>query len=124
MIMEKKNIRPLTPRLLHDLQLTRQWILHFLGDEDSIKMLKKCREAIPSKEKGGKVIIIDMVMGIPKADDESIETQLFFDMLMMVNVAGKERNKKEWAELLHKAGYSDYKIHPILGLRSVIEVYP
>ena len=57
-------------------------------------------------------------------DDESYETQLFFDMLMMALVTGRERNEKEWAKLFQDAGFSDYKITPILGLRSLIEVYP
>ncbi|XP_052177173.1 trans-resveratrol di-O-methyltransferase-like [Diospyros lotus] len=101
-----------------------KWILHSLSDEDSIKLLKKCKEAIPSKDKGGKVIIIDMVLGIENGDHESIETQLFLDMQMMINVGGKERNKKDWEELLCKAGFSDYNIFPVLGLRSLIEAYP
>ena len=77
-----------------------------------------------SKGKEGKVIIIDMVREDEKRDDESVETQLFFDMLMMVLVTGKERNEKEWAELIFSAGFSDYKITPVLGLRSLIEIYP
>lgn len=43
---------------------------------------------------------------------------------MMVLLAGKERNKKEWVKLISTAGFSDYKITPILGLRSVIEIHP
>ena len=35
-----------------------------------------------------------MMMENQKEDEESIETQLFFDMLMMATVTGKERNKK------------------------------
>lgn len=105
-------------------EIYMQWILHDWSDEESVKILKKCKEAIPSKEKGGKVIIIDMNVDNQKGDDESIETQLFFDMLMMILVTGKERNKNEWAQLFSDAGFSDYKITPILGLRSLIEVYP
>ncbi|CAK9164795.1 unnamed protein product [Ilex paraguariensis] len=101
-----------------------KWILHDWSDEESLRILKKCREAIPSKDKGGKVIIIDMIVQNQKGDDESIETQLFFDMLMMIVLTGRERNEKEWAKLFFDAGFSDYKITPILGLRSVIEVYP
>lgn len=86
--------------------------------------MKKCKEAIPSKEKGGKVIIIDIVVDSQKGDNKSFETQLFSDILMMVHVSGKERNREEWAKLFFDAGFSDYKINPILGLRSVIEVYP
>ncbi|KAJ7948380.1 O-methyltransferase [Quillaja saponaria] len=98
-----------------------KWILHDWSDEECLKILKKCREAITDK---GKVIIIDMMMENKKGDEESVETQLFFDLLMMVLVTGKERNEKEWAKLIFSAGFSDYKITPILGLRSLIEVYP
>ncbi|KAH7844778.1 hypothetical protein Vadar_031570 [Vaccinium darrowii] len=100
-----------------------KWILHDWSDEESVKILKRCKEAIPSK--GGKVIIIDMkVENNEKGDDKSIETQLFFDMLMMILLTGRERTEKEWAKLFVDAGFNDYKITPILGLRSVIEVYP
>lgn len=101
-----------------------QWILHDWSDEESVKILKKCKEAIPSKEKGGKVIIIDMMVDNKIADDESIETQIFFDMLMMVLVTGRERTEKGWSKIFFEAGFSDYKVTPILGLRSLIEVYP
>ena len=59
-----------------------------------------------------------------KADYKTTETQLFMDMLMMVLVKGEERNDKEWAKLLYEAGFSDYKITDVLGVRSLIEVYP
>ncbi|KAF7833946.1 putative O-methyltransferase 3 [Senna tora] len=103
-----------------------KWILHDWNDEECVKILKKCKEGVTSKGKEGKVIIIDMMMENEKADidDESVETQLFFDMLMMVLVTGKERNEKEWAKLIFSAGFSDYKITPVLGLRSLIEVFP
>ncbi|KAL3374203.1 hypothetical protein AABB24_005923 [Solanum stoloniferum] len=100
-----------------------KWILHDWSNEDCIKILKKCKEAIPSKENGGKVILIEIVMDQNK-DDKSYETQLFYDMLMMVLLGGKERSEQEWAKLFVDAGFSDYNIIPILGLRSVIEVYP
>ncbi|KAG5551986.1 hypothetical protein RHGRI_010164 [Rhododendron griersonianum] len=100
-----------------------KWILHDWSDEESVKILKRCKEALPSK--GGKVIIIDMkVENEKEGDDDSIETKLFFDMLMMILVTGRERTEKEWAKLFADAGFSDYKITPILGLRSLIEVYP
>ncbi|KDP24057.1 hypothetical protein JCGZ_25714 [Jatropha curcas] len=100
-----------------------KWILHDWSDEECIKILKKCKEAIKGR-KGGKLIIVDMVMGTQKQNNDSIETQLFFDMMMMVLFNGKERNKEEWAKLFSDAGFSDYKITHKLGLRSVIEVYP
>ncbi|XP_052208562.1 trans-resveratrol di-O-methyltransferase-like [Diospyros lotus] len=107
-----------------------KWILHDWADEDCVKILRHCREAIPSREKGGKVIIIDVVVGHQKLeetdanDDKSTQTQLFMDMLVMVLYSSKERTEKEWANLFSVAGFSDYKINPILGLRSLIEIYP
>ncbi|CAN1152535.1 Probable O-methyltransferase 3 [Linum perenne] len=87
-------------------------------------LLKNSKEAIQGRE-GGKVIIIDMKVENQKANnDDKIEIQLFFDMLMMILVIGRERDEKEWAKLFVDAGFRDYKITPILGLRSIIEVYP
>ncbi|KAL5102270.1 hypothetical protein RYX36_006597 [Vicia faba] len=102
-----------------------KWILHDWNDEECVKILKKCKESLEKKGKEGKVIIIEMVLDNEKENiNESVETQLLFDMLMMVLVTGKERNKREWIKLISSAGFSDYKITPILGLRSIIEIYP
>ncbi|KAL7606450.1 trans-resveratrol di-O-methyltransferase [Lactuca sativa] len=101
-----------------------KWILHDWNDEECIKILKRCKEAIPNKEYGGKVIIVDMVLKNEEAGEKSLETQLFFDMLMMVNATGRERSEKDWSKLFYDACFSHYKITPILGLRSIIEVYP
>ncbi|KAD6454553.1 hypothetical protein E3N88_09259 [Mikania micrantha] len=38
-----------------------KWILHDWNDEECIKILTRCKEAIPSKNNGGKVIIMDIV---------------------------------------------------------------
>ncbi|XP_065875112.1 trans-resveratrol di-O-methyltransferase-like [Euphorbia lathyris] len=100
-----------------------KWILHDWSDQECSKILEQCKKAIKER-KGGKVIVIDMVRDNKKGDNEAIETQLFYDMLMMVLVTGKERNEKEWAKLFFDAGFSGYKIIPIMGLRSIIEVYP
>ncbi|RDX96758.1 putative O-methyltransferase 3, partial [Mucuna pruriens] len=101
-----------------------KWIFHDWNDEECVDILKKCKEAITRKGKNGKVIIIDMVLEDEKRDDESVQAQLFLDMLVMVLLKGKERNKKEWIKLFSSAGYNNYKITPVLGLRSLIEIYP
>ncbi|KAJ1412220.1 S-adenosyl-L-methionine-dependent methyltransferase [Sesbania bispinosa] len=101
-----------------------KWIMHEWNDEECLKILKKCKEAMKIKGKEGKVIIIDMVMDNGMEDDESVETQFFFDMMTMVMLNGKERNKKEWDKLISSAGFKDFKITPSLGLRYLIEIYP
>ncbi|AES98920.1 orcinol O-methyltransferase [Medicago truncatula] len=102
-----------------------KWILHDWNDEECVKILKNCKDAISKKGKEGKVVIFDKVFDSEKGNiNESVETQLFFDMFMMVVFAGKERNEKEWIKLISSAGFSDYKITPILGSTSMIEIYP
>ncbi|MFS8021222.1 putative O-methyltransferase domain, plant methyltransferase dimerization [Helianthus anomalus] len=54
-------------------------------------------------------------------DEECIR---IFDMCMMTYVTGRERTEKEWAKLFLDGGFNNYKITPILGARSLIEVYP
>ncbi|KAK7405017.1 hypothetical protein VNO78_06149 [Psophocarpus tetragonolobus] len=99
-----------------------KWVLHNWNDEECVTILKKCKEAINRGD--GKVIIIDLVMENKKEDDKLTQTQLFFDMQMLVFFTGKERNEKEWANLIHSAGFSNYKITPSVGLVSIIEVCP
>ncbi|XP_047945005.1 8-hydroxyquercetin 8-O-methyltransferase-like [Salvia hispanica] len=96
-------------------------ILHNWGEEDCVRILKKCKEAIGN---GGKVIIVDMVVDCEKQEHNTFQTQLFFDVLMMTVLTGKERTEKEWAHLFSSAGFQNYKITPVLGLRSVIQVFP
>lgn len=66
---------------------------------------------------------MDLVVG-SKGEAAPKETQLLWDMMMMVVVGSPERDEQEWRKIFVKAGFSDYKISPILGLRSVIELYP
>ncbi|KAK4406626.1 putative O-methyltransferase 3 [Sesamum angolense] len=97
-----------------------KWVLHDWSDEESVEILKKCKEAITRNGKRGKVIIIEMVVD----ESESVETQLLLDMLMMALATGRERKEKEWANLISDAGFSGYRIYPVLGLRSIIESRP
>ncbi|XP_042485137.1 probable O-methyltransferase 3 [Macadamia integrifolia] len=101
-----------------------KWVLHDWSDEECLTILKNCKEAIPSREEGGKVIILDMVVEEKKDDPDSTEAQLLFDVLVMLDVGGKERTEQEWKKLFKDAGFSDYKIKSVLGVRSLIEVYP
>ncbi|CAL9101802.1 unnamed protein product [Musa acuminata var. zebrina] len=100
-----------------------QWVLHDWSDVECVRILQRCREAIPSKEEGGKVVIVEMVLNVDDSPPELAETQLLFDLYMMANTSGKQRSEAEWGKLFKSAGFSDYIIKPLLDLRSVIEVY-
>ncbi|XP_065871216.1 acetylserotonin O-methyltransferase-like [Euphorbia lathyris] len=99
------------------------WVLHDWNDEDCIKILKKCKEAIPKEN--GKVIIIDAVISEEKKDDEMEIARLLMDMVMMAHTnTGKERTSKEWEFVIKKAGFSSHSITFIAALHSVIQCFP
>jgi hypothetical protein len=39
-------------------------------------------------------------------------------------IDGIEREEHEWRKIFLEAGFTDYKITPTNGVRSIIEVYP
>ncbi|KAG0522903.1 hypothetical protein BDA96_07G078000 [Sorghum bicolor] len=100
-----------------------KWILHDWGDDECIKILKNCKQAIPSRDAGGKAVIVDIVVGSKPSDTKLLETQVLCDLNMM-KVGGAERDEQEWKKLFLEAGFKDYNIMPVLGLWSIIEVYP
>ncbi|XP_019055564.1 PREDICTED: (RS)-norcoclaurine 6-O-methyltransferase-like isoform X2 [Nelumbo nucifera] len=99
-------------------------VLHDCGDEDSVKILKICKEAI--SEKGGKVVIVEIVMDVESSSspNEITGAKLNLDMSMLVTPGGKERSEEDWQKLFKEAGYSRYKITPIAAFESIIEVFP
>ncbi|KAJ3705262.1 hypothetical protein LUZ61_008967 [Rhynchospora tenuis] len=97
-----------------------KWILHCSSDEDCIKILRRCREAIPSRDAGGKVLILEAVVGLTSAVI-SKEPQLMFDLVMLTVTGGAERDEQEWSKLFTEAGFSSYKIIHTIGFMSIIE---
>ncbi|XP_031131983.1 trans-resveratrol di-O-methyltransferase-like [Ipomoea triloba] len=100
------------------IQLNIPDIIHTHGKPITIPELKG-REAIIANK--GKVIIIDMVLGV---EEDITEMKLIFDVLMMVLVTGRERTEKEYERLFIESGFTRHKITPIFGLTSLIEVFP
>lgn len=65
-----------------------QHVLHDWSDEQCVKALAKCKKAIPSREAGGKVIVIDVVVG--SSSGPMYEAELLMDMAMMCTTTGQE----------------------------------
>ncbi|WCJ32915.1 O-methyltransferase family protein [Euphorbia peplus] len=102
-----------------------KWIMIDWPEEDCLKMLKNCKEGLKKNGKeDGKIIIIDIVLGLQINDVHDTETQVWVDIAAMATVAGKGRTEEEWAQLFNDAGFTNYIIHPMLGFRSLIEVFP
>lgn len=98
--------------------------MHNWSDKDCIRILKNCREAIPSKDEGGKLILVEMVINEKKDEYGVTKARLFVDMQMMLVSGGRGRNEKDWKMIFQEAGFSHYKVNPTSGLFSFIEVYP
>ncbi|KAJ1285415.1 hypothetical protein BS78_03G278600 [Paspalum vaginatum] len=94
-----------------------KWILHGWDDEKCVRLLRRCREAIPPREAGGRVIVMDLVVGSSPADEKATETQLLWDVMMMGVVGSPERDEREWRKIFEDAGFSGYKIVAVLGIR-------
>ncbi|KAM1031364.1 hypothetical protein ACFX2C_035164 [Malus domestica] len=101
-------------------------VLHNWGDDDCIRILKKCREAVPKDT--GKVIIIDAVIDekYEKEDKKLANLKLMLDMVMIAHTnKGKERSLKEWEYVLGGAGFSGHTITPVPAIQySVIQAFP
>ncbi|KAM1031365.1 hypothetical protein ACFX2C_035165 [Malus domestica] len=102
-----------------------KWVLHDWGDDDCIRILKKCREAIPIDK--GKVIIVEAVIDEKdeKANLKLKKARLMLDMVMIARTGtGKERTMEEWEYVLGEAGFSRHTITPIHTIQSVIQAFP
>ncbi|XP_016650415.1 PREDICTED: 3'-hydroxy-N-methyl-(S)-coclaurine 4'-O-methyltransferase 1-like [Prunus mume] len=101
------------------------WVLDDWGNDECIRILKKCREATP--EDKGKVIIVEVVIDEKdeKEDIKLTNLRLMLDMVKMAHTnTGKERTLKEWEYVLGEAGFSRHTITPIHAVCSVIQAFP
>ncbi|CAN0837130.1 Probable O-methyltransferase 3 [Linum grandiflorum] len=103
-----------------------KWVLCDWGDEAVLKMLKQCKKSLTKNgTKKGKLMIADHVLGHESCDDKSsMGTSLVIDMFFMSFLEGSLRTEKQWAELFSDAGFINYTITPVGGLRVLIQVYP
>nr|UYE91531.1 putative glycosyltransferase [Anoectochilus roxburghii] len=85
-----------------------KWVLHDWDDEDSLRILKNCRKAIPEN---GKVIVVDSLL--PEKPDSADLTHcvLHADMFMLLeSPSGRERTEKEFRVLAEKSGFSAFNV--------------
>jgi hypothetical protein len=94
-------------------------VLHDWDDESSVRILRRCREAMPNH---GRVLVCEMVVepGKPVGHPHR-----FIDLEMMVTFGGKERTADEFKKLLGEAGLKLEQITPIENsFVAVVEASP
>lgn len=108
-----------------DLYLMKS-VLHDWTDDQAVTILSHCREVLPP---GGLVLIVEPVL--PEVVDTTADADVLdggitylSDLNMMVNVGGRERTRKDFEELCHRAGLSLTSVTPLAEAApfSLIEV--
>ncbi|MEC3975009.1 methyltransferase [Amycolatopsis sp. H20-H5] len=92
-------------------------VLHDWNDEDSLKILRSCRAALPEH---GRVLVVDAV--IPPGNEP--HASKLYDVAMMTIFDGKERTEEEFTRLLSAADLKVARIIPTPGTLSVVEAVP
>ncbi|KAL6972173.1 Caffeic acid 3-O-methyltransferase 1 [Sarracenia purpurea var. burkii] len=83
-------------------------ICHDWSDEDCLKLLKNCYDALPDT---GKVVVVECIL--PVALETSLATKNAFcrDCMMLANHgSGKERTEKEFENLAMGAGFKEFRV--------------
>ncbi|MFH8349151.1 methyltransferase [Streptomyces sp. NPDC018045] len=103
-----------------DLYLIKS-VLHDWADDRAVTILTHCREVLPP---GGRVLIVEPVLPEVVASSTGSEDRVgshaadngvtyLSDLNMLVNVGGRERTRKEFADLCHRAGLSLICVTPL-----------
>jgi hypothetical protein len=92
-------------------------VLHDWEDDDALRILGRCRAAIPAH---GALLVVERDLGVP---NENADAKLS-DLNMLVGVGGRERTRDEFADLLARGGFALQSATPsAIGL-SVFEAHP
>ena len=89
-------------------------IIHDWDDDDSIAILKNCRQAI---RPNGKLLLFEFVIPLGNVPDPGKQS----DINMLVAPGGQERTEDEYRVLLEKAGFRLTRIVPLQSGKSLVE---
>jgi SAM-dependent methyltransferase len=97
-----------------DLYLIKS-VLHDWADEQAVTILSHCREVLPPH---GRVLIVEPVLPDPvdtNAEATAADDAITYlsDLNMLVNVGGRERTRKDFEDLCHRAGLSLTSVTPL-----------
>lgn len=92
-------------------------VLHDWDDDDALRILARCRAAIPAH---GALLVVERELGAPNENADA----KFSDLNMLISLGGRERTRDEFAELLARGGFALQSATPsAIGL-SVLEAHP
>jgi hypothetical protein len=88
-------------------------ILHDWTDEQAVTILGHCREVLPPN---GRVLILEPVLPeVADADADVTDGGITYlsDLNMLVNVGGRERTRRDFEDVCHRAGLSLTSVTPL-----------
>lgn len=92
-------------------------VIHDWNDEDSARILRNCRNAVP---KDGALLLVEHVL----AEGDTPSRGKFIDVTMMIVTGGRERTIPEYSSLLSAAGFRLTHVVTTASGFSVIEALP
>ncbi|KAK4279758.1 hypothetical protein QN277_011483 [Acacia crassicarpa] len=94
---------------------------HNWSDEKCMEILKNCYEAM---EKGGKVIVIDLIKQQEPERSNAAKNVAILDIVMFSQGGGLERTLKQFEALCKNAGFSGFRLASrVLSIVGVMEFY-
>ncbi|KAL9260381.1 Caffeic acid 3-O-methyltransferase-like protein [Drosera capensis] len=84
-----------------------KWTVHIFGDEECLKLLKICHEALPDH---GKAIVCEYILPVAPEPSDTAKTIFVVDALMLAHNYGKERTEEEFRALGISAGFQDFRV--------------
>lgn len=92
-------------------------ILHDWDDNNAIRILEKCREAVAGK---GMLLIVEKIID----EENTNELVCLSDINMLVTLPGKERSLSEFIALLNQTGFQYKRKTKTDTIFSIIEAIP
>jgi len=89
-------------------------VIHDWNDERARAILRNCHRAMPEH---GRLFVIEVVL--PPGNDPSLGK--LFDLLMLVDLGGRERTEADYRTLFASAGFDLAAVTPTPSLVSVVE---
>lgn len=83
-----------------------KWICHNWSDEQCLKLLMNCYQALAEN---GKVIIADYILPEQPGNEDATKTAIHFDAIMLAQMpGGRERTENEFEALAKRAGFKHF----------------
>ena len=94
-----------------------KFILHDWTDEECVRILTRCREALAP---GGKVVLVEMLV----QEEIRPDFVMLMDLNMLVMTGGRERTAKEFEKVFQDAGFEVTRVIPTKSPFALIEARP